>query len=74
MEGQNMNLPRIKMKSKIVQKGNEQLKKTLGWVGRSSNGDYQKTTSRPYMSDDLNPSPGLGMASEKNIFRLFRST
>ena len=33
MEGQNMNLPRIKMKSKILQKQNEQPKKTLGWVG-----------------------------------------
>ena len=37
MEGQNMNLPRIKTKSKIVQQGNEQLKNSRvgGWEGQA---------------------------------------
>ena len=41
---------------------------------RSSNGGQQKTTARPYMSHDLNQSPGPSIVREKQKHFPLRST
>ena len=66
-EGQNME-SKQNLKSFRSEMNNwKTLGRVGGWVGRSSNGGQQKTNACPYMSHDLNPSPGTSGMWEKHL-------